>query len=78
MMACETYILFLLETFEHLLPIFIELVQKAFDGEMRDRPKGLTADLLPFQKEGVSWMYCQEVNVKEIRGGILADEMVRI
>ena len=54
-----------------------ELVQKAFEGEMRDRPKGLSANLLPFQREGVSWMYCQEVNVKDIRGGILADEMVR-
>jgi len=52
-----------------------ELVQKAFDGEIREAPKGLNATLLPFQKEGVSWMYCQEVNVPEIRGGILADEM---
>ena len=54
--------------FEQILARFLELVQKAFDGEMRDKPKGLTADLLPFQKEGVSWMYCQEVNVKGIQG----------
>lgn len=53
-----------------------ELVQKAFEGEMRDKPRGLIANLLPFQKEGCSWMYCQEVNVPEIKGGILADEMV--
>ena len=53
-----------------------ELVQKGFEGEIRNVPKGLNANLLPFQTEGVSWMYCQEVNVPEIRGGILADEMV--
>ncbi len=46
-----------------------ELVQKAFDGPIRDKPKGLVANLLPFQTEGVSWMYCQEVNVPDIRGG---------
>ncbi len=52
-----------------------ELVQESFSGEIRDPPKGLTASLLPFQVEGASWMYCQEVNTPEIRGGILADEM---
>jgi hypothetical protein len=46
-----------------------ELVQKAFEGEIREKPRGLTANLLPFQTEGVSWMYCQEVNVPDIRGG---------
>jgi hypothetical protein len=52
-----------------------ELVQAAFQGEIRKSPPGLTADLLPFQVEGASWMYCQEVNVPENRGGTLADEM---
>lgn len=52
-----------------------ELVQESFSGEMRDPPKGLTASLLPFQVEGASWMYCQEVKNPSIRGGILADEM---
>lgn len=52
-----------------------ELVQTAFAGEMRTAPPGLSGNLLPFQKEGVSWMYHQEVHVPEIRGGILADEM---
>jgi len=50
------------------------LVQKKFQGETRAAPKGLTANLLPFQVEGVSWMYHQEVK-ESIRGGILADEM---
>jgi hypothetical protein len=52
-----------------------ELVQVNFQGEIRKSPPGLTADLLPFQVEGHSWMYCQEVNVPENRGGTLADEM---
>lgn len=52
-----------------------ELVQEKFSGEMRASPPGLEADLLPFQVEGSSWMYCQEVNQPEVRGGILADEM---
>jgi len=52
-----------------------ELVPESFSGELRKPPIGLSADLLPFQVEGSSWMYCQEVNVPEIRGGILADEM---
>ena len=51
-----------------------ELVQKKFEGEMRPPPKSLVANLLPFQEEGVSWMYNQEKHV-EVRGGILADEM---
>ena len=46
-----------------------ELVQASFAGEMRSPPPGLTANLLPFQVEGVSWMYHQEVHVPEIRGG---------
>jgi SNF2 family DNA or RNA helicase len=50
-----------------------ELVQVNFEGEMRAPPKGLTATLLPFQVEGVSWMHHQEMNAPEIRGGILAD-----
>lgn len=52
-----------------------ELVQKKFEGEMRGAPKGLAANLLPFQQEGVSWMYHQERNIEDVRGGILADEM---
>jgi hypothetical protein len=52
-----------------------ELVQVSFQGEIRKSPPGLTAALLPFQVEGASWMYCQEVNVPDIRGGTLADEM---
>lgn len=52
-----------------------ELVQQAFQGETRESPPGLVAALLPFQVEGHSWMYHQEVHIPEIRGGILADEM---
>ena len=52
-----------------------ELVQKQFQGEIRDTPRGTTANLLPFQKEGASWMYNQETSCPEVRGGILADEM---
>jgi SNF2 family DNA or RNA helicase len=51
-----------------------ELVQAAFQGEIRKPPPGLVGSLLPFQTEGVSWMYHQEVHTS-IRGGILADEM---
>jgi len=54
-----------------------ELVQVGFQGEIRDSPKGLAANLLPFQVEGTSWMVHQELHVPSIRGGILADEMVR-
>jgi SNF2 family DNA or RNA helicase len=53
-----------------------ELVPVVFQGEMRTTPPaGLAANLLPFQVEGTSWMYHQEVHVLELRGGILADEM---
>jgi hypothetical protein len=52
-----------------------ELVQVAFAGEIRGPPKGLSANLLPFQVEGASWMYHQEVKCDELHGGILADEM---
>jgi len=52
-----------------------ELVQKKFEGEYRPKPKGLVANLLPFQEEGLSWMYCQETAMEDVRGGILADEM---
>jgi DNA repair protein RAD16 len=51
-----------------------ELVQKEFSGDIRSAPKGLSAELLPFQIEGVSWMYHQETKT-DIKGGILADEM---
>ena len=49
-----------------------ELVQVKFEGEIRPCPPGLTATLLPFQVEGASWMYHQEVNEPAIRGGVLA------
>jgi Poly(ADP-ribose) polymerase and DNA-Ligase Zn-finger region len=52
-----------------------ELVQKGFQGEIRKTPAGFVGTQLPFQIEGQSWMYHQEVHVPEIRGGILADEM---
>lgn len=53
-----------------------ELVQKSFAGEIRsEQPPGLMATLLPFQVEGYSWMRHQEVMEKDVRGGILADEM---
>ena len=45
-----------------------ELVQEAFQGEIRPNPPGLVANLLPFQVEGFSWMIGQE---KKDRGGIL-------
>ena len=61
------------EEMEELSPD--ELVQKAFQGEIRSEPPGLTANLLPFQIEGFSWMRHQEVLEPDIRGGILADEM---
>lgn len=61
------------EEMEELSPD--ELVQKAFQGEIRNEPPGLTANLLPFQIEGFSWMRHQEVEMQEIKGGILADEM---
>lgn len=52
-----------------------ELVQTSFTGEIRPPPPGLTANLLPFQVEGFSWMRHQEVVEDNLRGGILADEM---
>ena len=50
-----------------------ELIQVTFQGETRSPPPGLAATLLPFQTEGVSWMYHQETKVEGLRGGILAD-----
>lgn len=55
-----------------------ELVQVTFQGKTLSPPKGLVANLLPFQVEGMSWMTHQEVHIPEIRGGILADEMVSV
>jgi hypothetical protein len=52
-----------------------ELVQQKFQGEIRKPPVDLTATLLPFQVEGLSWMYHQETKIPDIKGGILADEM---
>jgi len=51
-----------------------ELVSTSFVGPMRPPPSGLTAELLPFQKTGTSWMVHQELST-DIRGGVLADEM---
>ena len=51
-----------------------ELLPVAFQGEIRKPPDGLKANLLPFQREGTSWMYEQETK-KATKGGILADEM---
>jgi SNF2 family DNA or RNA helicase len=68
------------EEYEELRPD--ELVQGCFHGEddsMRsEQPRGLNATLLPFQVEGYSWMYHQEVKQGDVRGGILADEMVSL
>jgi len=50
-----------------------ELVQKTFQGEIRPHPPGLTANLLPFQVEGFSWMVAQE---KRDRGGILGKALL--
>ena len=55
-----------------------ELVQVSFQGVLLPPPNGLSASLLPFQVEGFSWMVHQELHVPEIRGGMLADEMVSI
>jgi len=53
-----------------------ELVAKAFDGKIIDAPEGITADLLPFQKVGLSWLYAQETNEGPgAKSSILADEM---
>jgi len=52
-----------------------ELIPVVFAGETRAPPPGVTVTLLPFQTEGVSWMYHQEVHVPKLRGGLLADEM---
>ena len=51
-----------------------ELVPVKFEGEMRSAPKGFVGNLLPFQVEGSSWMYHQEIKEPELKGGILADE----
>lgn len=67
------------EEYDELRPD--ELVQGCFNGHdiMRsEQPHGLNATLLPFQVEGYSWMYHQEVKQADVRGGILADEMVRV
>ena len=53
-----------------------ELVPVSFKGEMRPSPPGLDAVLLPFQVEGVSWMYHQEIiGESGVRGGMLCDEV---
>lgn len=54
------------------------LVQTTYQGATLPPPHGLRSSLLPFQVEGFSWMVHQELHAPEIRGGILADEMVGI
>ena len=56
-------------------PITSMVESQLESGGGNDMVKNLAANLLPFQREGVSWMYNQEINVKEVKGGILADEM---
>lgn len=56
------------------------LTKLSYVGSLRNKLNShilisLTANLLPFQVEGFSWMRHQEVKCPEIRGGILADEM---
>lgn len=50
-----------------------ELVRKEWTRQM-DPPPTLVLPVLPYQKEGLGWMYNQEHS--EYHGGILADEMV--
>ena len=54
-----------------------ELTRADFTGSLRPQPKLLDATLLPYQREGHSWMVDQEIGEHEPprRGGILADEM---
>jgi len=53
-----------------------ELVPVTFQGAMRPTPPELTATLLPFQVEGVSWMYHQEISGDSgVHGGMLCDEV---
>ena len=50
-----------------------EMTRKNWSTPM-DPPLDLLMPLLPFQKEGLGWMYHQEIE-SEVHGGILADEM---
>jgi len=54
-----------------------ELARADFTGTIRPPPSLLVGTLLPYQREGHSWMVEQEVSDEEPlrRGGILADEM---
>ena len=49
-----------------------EIVRKTWN-EAMDPPIDLLMPLLPYQKEGLAWMYHQEQS--SIHGGILADEV---
>ena len=49
-----------------------ELVRKEWTTQ-REPPETLVLPILPYQKEGLGWMYNQEQ--VEYHGGILADEM---
>jgi len=46
-----------------------ELVPLTFQGDIINDPPGMTARLLPFQVEGLSWMHHQETQT-EINGGV--------
>eukprot|EP00124_Ichthyophonus_hoferi_P003978 Ihof_evm1s390 gene=Ihof_evmTU1s390 len=48
-------------------------MQEHLEGAMIDQPELLKLKLLPFQREGVSWLIQQEETI--FNGGILADEM---
>jgi hypothetical protein len=50
-----------------------DLVRKGWDTKA-PQPAELTANLLPYQSEGLGWLLHQESI--DVRGGILADEMV--
>ena len=52
-----------------------ELVRKEWSVPM-EPPETLVLPILPYQKEGLGWMYHQEHS--QYHGGILADEMVHM
>ncbi|KAL7273582.1 DNA repair protein rad16 [Rhizina undulata] len=47
--------------------------RKKISVEKDPQPEGLSLTMLPFQREGLHWLRCQEKT--EFHGGILADEM---
>ncbi|KAF9580307.1 hypothetical protein BGW38_003097 [Lunasporangiospora selenospora] len=64
----------LIEAHPELGTIWDELdKQTVHKPQLVDQPEGLKLKLLPFQREGLSWMKQQENTI--FKGGILADEM---